>query len=99
MSDALVSSRISKAKKEAGVAALEAMGATMSDLINDAVDYVIANGKMPTSSAGASRKAKRAAEFQAFVEASTLDVDWGAEPVDYDDILRQGKVADYESLA
>ena len=41
MEDILVSSRISRAKKEAGVGVLKELGVTTSDLINSAFDFVI----------------------------------------------------------
>lgn len=98
MQDTLVSSRISLAKKEAGVEALSSIGSTMSDLINGAVDYVIANKALPSAEA-VPAPTHRAQSFTGFVSASTLSIDWGESVVDYKDVLRTGKVADYEHLA
>ena len=97
MQDTLVSSRISLAKKEAGAEVLSSIGYTMSDLINSAVDYVIANKALPAVDAG-SAHAHPARSFADFVSGSTLSIDWGEGVVDYKDVLRSGKVADYERL-
>ena len=95
MEDSLVSSRISKAKKDAGVAVLESMGSTTSELINSAFDYVIEKRQLPSAS---SIKKPDKKGFARFVAESTLQIDWNDDR-SYKDILRNGKVTDYESLA
>ena len=98
MESTLVSARIPHAKKDVGVALLESMGATTSELINSAFDYLIEAKSLPRCEADPVRDRQAFAEFLA---AGTLDIDWGPQPelVDYGKILREGKRADYESLA
>ena len=47
MSDAMVTARMSVAKKEAGVRALRSLGMTASEAINAMFDYLINNGSLP----------------------------------------------------
>lgn len=95
----MVNARVPQAKKEAGGGILEALDATVTELVNGAYDYLIAYRRIP----GAQERdgGADAGRFSAFVASSTLDVDWGPDPasVDYRTILREGKRADYESLA
>lgn len=95
MDDTLVSSRISRAKKETGVAVLESVGATTSELINSAFDYVIEKRQLPTATPSAKLRKK---SFSSFVSQSTLSIDWSVDTRPYKEILRQGKVDDYEYL-
>ncbi len=96
MEDTLVSSRIARVKKDAGVAVLESIGFTTSDLINSAFDYVIEKGCLPAAVQG--RKPSKES-FVGFVSESTLDIDWGSDSRTYKEILRRGKASDYEALA
>ena len=99
MEDTLVSSRISQAKKEAGVGVLKELGATTSDLINSAFDYVIETHQLPGAAPKTQKGKRRSAALANFIAESTLAVDWGNDTRSYKDILRERKVADYESLA
>lgn len=47
MQDAMVTARMSKAKKELGARKLAALGSNPSRFINDCYDFVIANDAMP----------------------------------------------------
>lgn len=47
MESTLVSARIPQAKKEAGVSLLASLGASTSDLINNAFDYLLAHQSLP----------------------------------------------------
>lgn len=96
MDSALVSARVPRAKKEAGKAVLDDLGATVSDLINGAFDHLLEKKELPGS-----RKPPRrtAADFASFLERSTLPVNWGPADVDCDKMIRDGKLSDYESLA
>ena len=105
MESTLVSARISSAKKEASASILKQIGATASDLINSAYDYLMETGELPRSNA---EPATRCSDFDAFIAASTLDVDWTSDAVasskdaaagEYRQMLRDWKAADYESLA
>ena len=100
MEDTLVSSRIARAKKEAGVSALHSIGATTSDLINSAFDYVIETHSLPSIEAG-SRQGSLGSkqDLAAFLSASSLAIDWSAESRSYKDIMRERRAKDYESLA
>lgn len=94
----LVSARVPYAKKEAAACILRSLGATTSDLINDAFDFVLSQKTLPSSSIKI-RKADR--DFDAFLRASTLLISWSEIEMstDYKDVLREGRIADYESLA
>ena len=97
-SDTLVSARVSKAKKDAAQSILKSIGATTSDLINCALDYVIAEERLPSTG----RESERSIEdFFKFEEESTLNVDWQGEleDGDYRSFIREGRMSDYESLA
>jgi antitoxin component of RelBE/YafQ-DinJ toxin-antitoxin module len=98
VNDSLVSARIAPAKKAAGAQALAALGATASDLINAAYDYVLAEKQLPSPS---KRTKPLQEDFAAFVAASTLHVSWGdgAKDGDYKSLAREMRVRDYESLA
>ena len=98
MESALVSARVPHAKKEAASALLESLGSTTSELINSAFEYLIENRSLPASKADVLRDEHA---FASFVNEATLEIDWGpnAEFVDYKAIIREGKRAEYESLA
>ena len=96
MQDTLVSARMPQAKKERARGALAAIGATTSDLINSAFDYVIAMGQLPAATAP---EAHAEDELAAFVEASSVEVDWPENTGDYKSLAKQMRLADYESLA
>lgn len=98
MSNTLVSARVSQTKKEAAVGVLASLGATTSDLINTALDYVLAEKRLPTT---ASKDTPTKDDFASFVNASSLVIDWGsdAQDGDYKALIAQGRAADYESLA
>ena len=98
MESALVSARVPHAKKEAAAALLETLGSTTSELINCAFEYLIENKSLPVSKANELRD-KHA--FASFVNEATFSIDWGpdAELIDYKAIIREGKRAEYESLA
>ena len=49
MSDAMVTARMSVAKKEAGVRALRSLGMTASEAINAMFDHLLSNGSLPFS--------------------------------------------------
>lgn len=96
--DILVSARVTKAKKDAAQQALKSIGFTTSDLINNALDYVIAEKRLPYREENTPSSLN---EFREFEEKSTLQVDWGNDlkDGDYRSLIREGKIADYESLA
>ena len=98
MESALVSARVPKAKKEAACTVLASLGLTASDLVNDAFDFVLAQGRMPGVSVP-QRPGQEA--FESFVRQSTLDVGWGDDAADgdYKSLIRERRSADYESLA
>lgn len=98
MSDVLVSARITEAKKSAAKDILSSMGATTSDLINTAFDYLLENKELPRTK---DAKQPMRADFEQFVAESTLPIEWGpdAPDGDYRELLRQEKRDAYESLA
>ncbi|MBQ9003375.1 MAG: type II toxin-antitoxin system RelB/DinJ family antitoxin [Eggerthellaceae bacterium] len=95
MDNTLVSARVPRAKKERGSSILSAMGLTVSDLINDAFDYVISEKRLPGASEGESSPERTPQKFQAFVEECTLDIDWASqEGVDYKELIKRGRRTD-----
>ena len=98
MDNTLVSARVPRAKKERGVGVLASIGATTSDLINNAFDYVIWAKELPSARPGVSR-AVSAEGFAAYVSESTFEVDWPETAVDdYKRLMAEMRVDDYESL-
>lgn len=97
MDNTLVSARLSRAKKERGCGVLAEIGATTSDLINRAFDYVIANGELPGEEKTTTPSAE---DFAAFVKESTLEVNWPESfDGDYRELQSHLRMADYEALA
>ena len=98
MDTALVSARMSRAKKERAGSILESIGVTASDLINSAYDYVIETHQLPFADRNADVRNQEG--FAAFVESSTLEVEWPQDaPDDYKELARKWRLSDYESLA
>lgn len=95
--DVLVSARISQAKKDAAQSVLRSIGSTTSELINNAFDYVVANGRLPLREGGGARSRE---DFVKFIDESTLPIAWPADATDdYKAVFREGKRERYESLA
>ena len=105
MESAVVNARVSAAKRDAAKGILDSLGATTSELINSAYDYLLQTGKLPSAmpAEGLSRggdEMDRMADFEEYVSRSTLDIDWGVDAgVDYRALIARGKQADYERLA
>ena len=98
MESSLVNARVPNAKREIGAGILESLGATTSELINGAYDYLIEYRRLPGKAAQSDARSPEA--FARFAEESTCAIEWGADAgdVDYREILRSGKRAEYESL-
>jgi antitoxin component of RelBE/YafQ-DinJ toxin-antitoxin module len=100
MEGTLVSARVSKAKKDAGVNVLDSIGVSTTELINCAFDYVLEHKALPRVEAASSLSKEDAiSDFGDFVAKSTISVDWSVVPCGYKEIIREGKAMDYESLA
>ena len=99
MDNTLVSARVPRAKKERGAGVLASIGATTSDLINSAFDYVIAAKELPSVRKAAPEVREDTDAFAAFVGASTLDVGWpeGFDG-DYKQLMSRMRADEYESL-
>ena len=102
--DAMVSGRIPIEMKERGSALLSEIGATQTELIKSAYEYLIAEGKLPTPSAtlaGPAALTKRDINaLEQFINETTLAVDpsfW--DGFDLKEALAEGRRADYEALA
>lgn len=98
MESTLVNARIARAKKEASAGILETLGATTSELINSAYDYLLENKQLPMTQKKPFRNSEA---FASFIAQSTLEVNWGKHPeiFDYKEFMSEQKRADYESLA
>lgn len=59
MQNAMVTARMSQAKKEQGARALKKMGKTANAAINDLFDYIIRHESMPNMKAGSSEQTER----------------------------------------
>ena len=97
MQDTLVSARMPAAKKERARGILDSIGATTSDLINSAFDYVIANNQLPATAASAERPSEQ--DFEQFVAETTFKIDWPEGTDDYKQLIKEMRLTDYESLA
>ena len=96
MDNTLVSARVLRAKKERGGSVLASMGATISDLINSAFDYVIETNELPNAKATADVHNG----FPSFLKATTLNIDWPAGfDGNYKELMANMRIEDYESLA
>ncbi len=98
MESTLVSARVPVAKKESGARILASIGATTSDLINNAFDYVLSRKELPLP---VSQERRGPEDFARFVDESTLSIAWNADlsEGDYKSMMRDRRLADYESLA
>lgn len=98
MESALVNARVPRAKKEAGASILKSVGATTSELINSAYDYLLEHKELPTANVA---QARNRASFVDFAAESTLDINWGKHPeaFDYKRFMSEQRRNDYESLA
>lgn len=96
MEGSVANERVAQAKRDLGTSAAETIGATTTNLINSAYDYLIENRALPSSVS----PTRNLDMFRKFLADSTLDVDWGSRPnnINYKSILRTGKQADYECL-
>lgn len=103
MENTMVSARVPAGKKQRVSGILASLGATTSDMINGAIDYVIATKQLPSADALDAHSAadrRNADGFAAFVAASTLEIDWPSDETDdYQALMRKQRLADYESLA
>lgn len=97
MESAVVNARIPQAKRDLGLSVLNNIGATTTELINGAFDYLIENEALPQGQRTRPRDAKA---FEQFVKRTTLHIDWGqnAESVDYKGMLEQELRAHYEAI-
>lgn len=103
--DSRVSARIPMEKRDRGDEALAAIGATTSQLIQAAYDYLIATGKLPRVSSGATlhgghlSKAQKL-HAQQVLRASTCRVPAGFFAGKTDDELLEDELRrEYEALA
>lgn len=97
MDNTLVSARLTRAKKERGCGVLAEIGATTSDLINKAFDYVIAYGELPSVE---QPTAFTEEDFIEFVQRSSLDADWPESfSGNYKELETRLRAVDYEALA
>ena len=93
----LVSARVPQVKKDASKTVLASLGATTSDLINSAFDYLLEARQLPVAEAAPRPSIE---EVAAFLGASTVKADWGPEAADgdYRALVRGGKRERYEAL-
>lgn len=95
MPNSLVSARVPQAKREAASSILKSIGATASDLINTAYDYLLATRSLPVIE---EKKQADPAAFKEFVSKSTVNVQWLSEDINYKEFMRDQLVKDYEAL-
>ncbi len=98
MASSLISARVPTAKREAAQGVLAAVGATTSDLVNSAFDYLLATKHLPQAEQPEDRPTE---SFAQFLGKSTLDIPWESSELsgDYRKLIRDGKHTRYESLA
>lgn len=97
MSDAMVTARMSQAKKEAGNRVLEELGMNASRVINDLYDYIVANKKLPAEMMGEPAdqrsRAERLKEATEWFDAIALPVGNRFSIMSDDEIRRERLVA------
>ena len=77
MTDAMVTARMPKSKKEAGNRVLESLGASASQVVNELYDYLIKNKALPwRSDEGEGRVITKEqwAEAQAWLDSMQIDL-------------------------
>lgn len=93
MDDAMVTSRMSKGKKELGGAALEKLGVTPSAAINRLYDHVIATGELPFESEDKRKRgrlsSKSISEARKWLDGIALPKDNRFSVMSDDDIRRE----------
>ena len=104
--DAMVTARVPVEVKRQGDEVLRGMGASVTKLVNAAYRYVIETGRLPevepsgAASAAEGLSSSQQAEILSFFERSSTpapDAFWQGL-TSYDDLLSEGRAADYEAL-
>ena len=103
--DSIVTARVPVEIKDQVNAMLAQIGATPTQLINSAYEYVLDNGALPETKAAASAQHKalpadRESGLLAIFERTTFRVPeayWQGKS--YKELIAEGKRADYEALA
>lgn len=97
MESAMVNARVPQAKRDLGLSVLESIGATTTELINGAFDYLIENRALPQ---GQCSKERDVEAFREFVKGATLQIEWSqnADELDYQDAFEKEAEATYEAL-
>ena len=109
----MVTARVPAEIRRQGNAMLKSLGATPTQLVNAAYEYLLNAGALPSMQGTSAEAAQKEAapvqrslsdeakhELAASIEASTLDIPqafWSGRP--YKDIIAEGRLADYEALA
>lgn len=109
----MVTARVPAEIRRQGNAMLKSLGATPTQLVNAAYEYLLNAGSLPSAQGTGARTAQGETapvqrrlsdearrELTASIEASTLDVPqsfWTGRS--YKDIIAEGRLADYEALA
>lgn len=105
--EAMVTARIPVEIKEQGNAILKEIGATATQLVNAAYEYLLATRELPVVHASVSGKRKlsegQRADLQAFFNASSIDAPDSFWEVlgerDYRDLAAEWRLRDYEALS
>ena len=101
--DSFVTARVPEEIKEQGNAILKKIGATPTQLINAAYEYVLAEGAIPESKSPTAKKqldSKLLEELAESLERTTFSVPesfWGERS--YKEIIEEGRRADYEAVS
>ena len=96
MASPLVAARVPQTQKDSARDVLAQLGATTTDLIQAAFEYVIETHQLPSApNANAERTSK---DFASFLSETTIPIDWPSETVDYKELISEAKRADYEAL-
>lgn len=104
--DAMVTARVPVEVKRQGDEVLRGMGASVTKLVNAAYRYVIETGRLPevepsgAASAAEGLSSSQQAEILSFFERSSTpapDAFWQGL-ASYDELLSEGRAADYEAL-
>ena len=100
MDNTLVSARVSRAKKERAAGVLAEIGATTTELINSAFDFLLSEKRLPGTDEVGQKAQGREEDFAGFVENTTVDVQWPDDfDGDYKALMARLRWDEYETLA
>lgn len=107
--DAFVTARVPQETKDQAGQILKSIGATQSQLINSAYEYLLKKGQLPYAAPGKVAEGRRSpdpsllSELAASIKETTFTLSGSAledlDGADYKALIAAGRAADYEALS